>query len=262
VNPVSRFAVLAGLLALAVAVGSEPGMAQERDHREGQDLWRSCSACHCVPDLRIPEDADWLKLNETTTCISGENDTPEARRGLISYLRAKETIRPLLIDKQHEPPAGTTCGKIRVPSTAGSAYLKAERESVRAGSPPKIRLRWKESEKGTTIVLPVGEYRVISYCFYRADDQQRQWIASGSSAEGCDELIVSSGEDATFDLLPEIQAHLGCEEDEFGLVLGFFMTNRSSQRMSLSRGGKLVNPTWLITGAEGERVDAGDFEVT
>lgn len=261
-NLAVRAAVLAGLVALTLFVGSGPGMAQDGGPRAGQDLWRSCSACHCVPDRRIQEDEDWLKLNETTTCISGEKDTPEARRALIAYLCAKETIRPLLIDEQHEPPSGLTCGKIRVPSTAGSAYLKAERKSVREGAPPKVRLRWKSSEKGKTLALPAGEFRVISYAFYRLDEKGRRWSASGTSAEGCTQLIVSSDKDAAFDLLPEIRAHLSCEEDEDGHVLGFFMTNRKDKRMSLSREGELVNPKWVITGVGGERVDAGDFEVT
>jgi len=261
-NLTCRAAVLAGLLALIGFVGSGTGLAQDGGHRVGQDLWRSCSACHCVPDPRIPEDEDWLKLNETTTCISGERDTPEARKDLIAYLRSKETFRPVLIDEQHDPAAGTTCGKIRVPSTAGSAYLKAERKSVREGSPPKIRLRWKGSEKGTTLSLPAGEYRVISYAFYRLGKKERPWTASGSSAEGCTQLIIGSDKEAAFDLLPEIQAHLSCKEDEERHVLGFFMTNRNDKRMSLSSDGKLVNPNWVITGAEGERIDAGDFEVT
>jgi len=257
-----RAAVPAGLLALAVLVGGRTGVAQEEDHRAGQELWRSCAACHCVPDLRIPEDEDWLRLNETTTCISGKSDTPEARQGLISYLRAGGTIRPLLIDAQHEPPAGMARGTLRVPSTAGSAYLKAERASVRAGSPPKVRLRWKGSLEGTTLALPAGEFRVVSYAFYRADDRERRWAASGSSAEGCAQLVIRGDTEATLDLLPEIQAHLSCDADGDRHVLGFFMTNRGGQRMSLSREGRLVNPTWVVTGAEGERIDAGDFEVT
>ena len=261
-NLACRAALFAGLFALTLFVGSGRGMAQDGGSRDGQDLWRSCSACHCVPDPRVPEDEDWLKLNETTTCISGERDTPEARKALIGYLRSKETIRPLLIDEQHEPPAGMTCGKIRVPATAGSAYLKAERKSVREGSPPKIRLRWRDSEKGTTLAVPSGEFRVISYGFYRLGKKGRQWTASGTSAEGCTQLIISNEKDAAFDLLPEIQAHLSCEEGEDGHVLGFFMTNRNDKRMSLSCEGKLVNPKWVITGADGERVDAGDFEVT
>jgi hypothetical protein len=254
--------LLAGLLALTVLVGSRTSVAQDGGNQDGQDLWRSCSACHCVPDPRVPQDEDWLKLNETTTCISGEQDTPEARKALIAYLRSKETIRPLLIDEQHEPPAGMARGKIRVPSTAGSAYLKAERKSVREGAPPKIRLRWRGSEKGTTLALPAGEFRVISYSFYRLGKNQKQWAASGTSAEGCTQLTIRSEADAAFDLLPEIQAHLSCEQREDQYVLGFFMTNRNSKRMSLAREGKLVNPTWVITGADGERVDAGDFEVT
>jgi hypothetical protein len=237
-------------------------MAQDREQPAGQDLWRACSSCHCVPDPRIPEDEDWLKLSETTTCISGQNDTPEARKALIAYLHAEKTIRPLLIDERSEAPAGVACGKIRVPSTAGSVYLKAERKSVRDGSPPKIRLRWKDSEKGTTLAVPGGEYRVISYAFYRKDEQGRHWIASGSSAEGCAQVTIGGNAEAALDLLPEIQGHLSCEEGEDGHVLGFFMTNQGGTRMSLSCEGKLVNPSWLITGAEGERIDAGDFEVT
>jgi hypothetical protein len=244
-------------------VGATTGLAQDEEERpDGQALWRSCSSCHCVPDLRIREDEAWLKLNETTTCISGENDTPESRKALIDYLRADETIRPLLIDSEHAAPAGATCGTIRLPATAGSAYLKAERASVRAGSPPKIRLRWGDSEKGTTLSLPEGEYRVVSYAFYRSDDRSRHWAASGSSAEGCLELTIRHDREAEFGLLPEIQGHLECDEDELGFVLGFHMTNGHDQRMSLSRDGRLVNPSWVITGADGERVDAGDFEVT
>ncbi|MHC4974580.1 MAG: hypothetical protein ACYTG3_19875 [Planctomycetota bacterium] len=261
-NLVFRAAVPAGLLTLIVLVGSRTGLAQDAGHRAGQDLWRSCSACHCVPDRRIPQDEDWLKLNETTTCISGEKDTPEARKALIAYLCSKETMRPLLIDDQHAPPEGMTRGRIRVPSTAGSAYLKAERKSVRAGSPPKVRLRWGASEKGTTLAVPAGEFRVISYSFYRLDEKERPWTVSGTSAEGCTQLIISSDKDAAFDLLPEIQAQLSCKADEDSHVLGFFMANRKGKRMSLSREGTLVNPTWIITGAAGERIDAGDFEVT
>ncbi|MHC4953256.1 MAG: hypothetical protein ACYTGZ_05150 [Planctomycetota bacterium] len=261
-SPFIRSAMPVGLLALVVLVGSQAGLAGIPDPGAGQDLWRSCSACHCVPDARIPADEYWLKLNETTTCIAGERDTPETRKDLISYLRSKKTIRPLLIDELYEAPAGVAQGKIRVPSTAGSAYLKAERKSVREGTPPKIRLHWKDSKKGTILTLPEGEFRVISYCFYRADKQKRLWVASGSSAEGCTELTISRDKEATLELLPEIQANLSSTASKDGLVLGFFMTNRNNKRMSLSREGKLVNPTWVITSAKGERIDAGDFEVT
>lgn len=260
----ATFATLpAGLLALVLLFGSATGLAQDQERPDGQDLWRSCSSCHCVPDLRIPEDEAWLKQNETTSCISGEHDTPEARQALIAYLKAEKTIRPLLIDGRHKAPAGATCGEIRVPATAGSAYLKAERKSVREGSPPKIRLRWEDSAKGTTIALPQGQYRVISYSFYRTGKQGRRWVASGSSAEGCTELTIRREKEANLDLLPEIQGHLSCKEDECGsFVLGFFMTNRHDRRMSVSRDGELVNPSWVIEDAEGKRIDAGDFEVT
>ena len=257
----ARAAVPAALFVLALLVGSETGLAGDGEQPDGQSLWRSCSSCHCVPDPRIPQDEAWLQLNKTTTCISGENDTPEARRALISYLRSKDTIRPLLISEKHGAPAGVACGRIRLPSTAGSAYLKAERKSVRAGSPPKIRLHWPSSKKGTTLSLPEGEYRVVSYCFYRKDERGC-WVASGSSAEGCTELAIRRDKEAELDVLPEIRAHLSSESDELGFVFGFFMTNRHGQRMSLAREGKLVDPTWVVTDAKGERIDDGDFEVT
>ena len=250
------------LLGLALTVGSDPGMAEDDDSPDGQALWRSCSSCHCVPDLRIPEDADWLKLNESTTCISGESDTPEHRRALIAYLKDEKTIRPLLIDEEHAPPATAQLGTIRVPATAGSAYLKAERDSVRSGSPPKIRLHWDASEKGKTLRVPEGDYRVVSYGFARVDGKGRRWLATGSSAEGCLDVTIRRGETEEFDLRPGIQAHLSCEEDEFGFVLKFHMTNRGDRRMSISRDGALVNPSWVITDTEGKRIDAGDFEVT
>jgi hypothetical protein len=255
----------AGLVFLVLLAIGGPGLAEEPESQAGQDLWRSCSSCHCVPDPRIPEDGDWLKLNETTTCISGEHDTPEERKALIAYLRAGTTIRPLLISDGQAAPAGATCGKIRVPSTAGSAYLKAERKSVRDGSPPRIRLSWKESEKGTTLAVPVGEYRVISYAFYRTDEKGQHWAASGSSAEGCAQVTVGGDAEAALELVPEIEGHLTCEEGEDGEgshVFGFFMSDKGGKRMSLACQGKLVNPSWMVTGAEGQRIDAGDFEVT
>ena len=42
---------------------------------------------------------------------------------------------------------------------------------MRTGSPPKIRVRWSASEKEKALELPVGDYRVISYCFYRTDEK-------------------------------------------------------------------------------------------
>ncbi|MHC4813338.1 MAG: hypothetical protein ACYTGW_19775 [Planctomycetota bacterium] len=257
------------MLALAVLTAGGYGMAQKPDLHAGQDLWRSCSACHCVPDLRIPEDENWLSLNNTTTCISGEMDTPAMRANLNAYLRSEDTLRPVLIDENYEPPAQATCGKIRVPSTAGNAYLKSERESIRKGSPPKIRLAWKASAKGKTLVLPVGQYRVISYSFHRpdskSDSKKQTWSVSGTSAEGCLELAIESGKQATFDLRPEIQGHLNTKADKGNKgkwMLGFFMTNRGGTRMSISCDGRLVNPEWVIKGAGEKIVEQGDFEVT
>ena len=190
------------------------GMAKAEETAEGQKLWRSCAACHCVPDLRIAEDEDWLKLNETTTCITGKDDTPKIRKSLIGYLRAKKTLRPVLIDEEH-PGAG---GEIRLPATPGSAYLKAERASVREGAPARIRLRWRTAR---TLKLPAGSYRVISYSFYRKGPKGCRWVISGSSADGCASLDIHPKRAATFDLLPEIRANLSCKPVEDRFLFGF-----------------------------------------
>jgi hypothetical protein len=250
------------MLALAVLTAGGYGVAQKPDLHAGQKLWRSCAACHCVPDPRIPEDQNWLRLNKTTTCIAGEMDTPAMRANLNAYLTAEGTLRPVLIDENYEPSAQAACGKIRVPSTSGNAYLKAERQSIRKGSPPKIRLAWKASVKGKTLVLPAGTYQVISYSFHRPDSKKRTWSISGTSAEGCFELAIESGKQATFDPRPEIQGHFSAKENKGKWTLGFFMTNRVEDRMSISCDGKLVNPTWVIKGAGEKIVEEGDFEVT
>jgi hypothetical protein len=221
----------------------------------GQDLWRSCAACHCVPDLRIAEDENWLKLNETTTCIAGEHDTPESRRSLIEYLRAKKTLRPLLIDEKHPGKGGT----VQLPSTPGSAYLKADRASVRKGAPAKIRLRWRTAK---SLQLPAGAYRVISYSFYRKDKDGRRWVISGSSAQGCADIVSDPKKPATFALLPQIRAKLSCKPGDQGYLFGFFMTNRGGARLSVARDGALVDPAWLVRDERMKIVDRGDFEVS
>ncbi len=253
---------------LAAAVLSVPLLAwalmsgQEAKPPDGQTLWRSCSSCHCVPDARIPEDKNWLKLNETTTCITGENDTPEHRKALNDYLQAEGTIRPVFIGEGHTFPKGTPCGKIRIPSTSGSAYLKAERESIRKGTPPKVRLYWKAGEKGRTLEVPEGEYRVISYFFYRTDAASKLWALSASSSEGCATLTIRRGEEVDSGLLPEFQGHLSAKPEGDEFLFGFFMTNRTGTRMSISREGTLINPSWIVKDAGETVVDRGGFVVT
>lgn len=247
-----------GVLLLAWALGR----GQEAKPPDGQALWRSCSSCHCVTDARIPEDKHWIKMNETTTCISGDNDTPEHRKALNDYLQAEGTIRPLFIGEGHKPPKGTPCGKIRIPSTSGSAYLKAERESVRKGTPPKVRLYWKAGEKGRTLEVPEGEYRVINYFFYRTDAASKQWNLSASSSEGCATLKIRRGEETDSGLLPEFQGHLSATGEGDEVLFGFFMTNQTGTRMSIAREGVLVNPSWIIKDAGETVVDRGGFAVT
>jgi hypothetical protein len=34
---------------------------------KGKEDWASCGTCHCTTDRRIPEDEDWVNMNEETT---------------------------------------------------------------------------------------------------------------------------------------------------------------------------------------------------
>ena len=124
------------------------------------------------------------------------------------------------------------------------------------------RLSWKASENGQTLTFPEGDYRVISYAFYRVDDQERRWSVSGSAAEGCAELVIEHEKDTTLDLVPELHGHLSAVRESESYKLAFFMTNEHEERMSIACNGQLVNPTWAIVDAEGKVVDHGPFEVT
>ena len=246
------------ILCLAVAPSL---LAQDANRRDGQRIWRSCSSCHCVPDARIPQDRDWLALNKTTTCISGADATKAHRANLISYLSDDATMRPLLIDGKTNLAKGAT-GTVRVPETAGSAYLKADRQSIRSGSPRKIRLVWPEGKKGRTFDLPVGSYRLISYAFYRVDDSDSRWSIAGSSAEGCMELNIRENEASAIDCLPEIHGNLSWKLEGNNYTFDYFMTNRRGQRLSVARNGVLANPVWQLVDAAGRQVERGTFEVT
>jgi hypothetical protein len=78
---------------------------------------------------------------------------------------------------------------------------------------------------------------------------------------------VTAGEETSFDLAPEVEGNLSAEpdpegdEDASAFVLAFFMTNEEGDRMSISRDGSLVNPTWVIKNAEKKIIEAGAFAV-
>lgn len=253
-----RFALLPLMIALLATSIS----AQDEAFRAGQRMWRSCSNCHCVPDQKVVQDADWLKLNMATTCITGEAAAPKQRRILIAFLNSKEAMRPLLITEKSQATVGKKYGSIRVPSTAGSAYLKADRDSVRAGSPKKIRLNWPATKSGQVLVVPVGRYRVVNYGYYRQDQNKKRWSLSGSSAEGCASLRIEANKESIFSLAPEIHGHLSASPKNSVFNLAFYMSNKHGVRMTIACDGALADPTWVIGAGHEKIVDRGKFEVT
>jgi len=263
-NTPIRTATLAFLLLLSFGRLS---MAQSESDLDSRKLWRSCSACHCVPDMRISEDKHWLKLNMITACIAAKTGTPEVRSALNRYLSAEKTARPILIDAKHAAPAKAICGNVRFPTTAGSAYLRADSKSIQGGSPTELRLRWNAYEKGAVLAIPIGDYRVIGYNFYRSDKAKKRWVLSGTAAGGCVSLSVRKTATASFDLDPKIYAHLSCKKVEKGFAFNFVMGNRGGTRISLACDGDLLAPRWTVSrtgGGESDKktLDQGAFVVS
>lgn len=230
---------------------------------EGKVAWRSCAACHCATDPRIPEDADWVLMNETTTCIASGAPAPRLRSAIIAYLEHEETLRPLLVTEDFEAPDGMETGAVAVPQTAGSAYLKANRESIRKGSPPMVRLVWSGTETGGTLLAPAGEYVVINYWLYRprAEGKER-WMATVTNVDGCATLVVTPGTESIFFLDPVVYGSFSAEKTESGFLLAFHLSDIGANRLTLSRNGQVVFPRYRIRGPAGDPVAEGVFEVT
>lgn len=236
----------------------------EELYRAGKKAFRSCAACHCVTEPKLTEDEDWLKLNRVTACINAGEMTPHVRKALDVFFRSSKTLRPLLVDENYRPREGRVCGKVKVPATSGSAYLKAERQSIRGGSPPKIRLYWKASEKGKTLTIPVGEYRIITYRYYRTwgDEKEELWTLSVTDVNSCGELSITEDAAASFDFKSEAQCNLASEQVDDGIKFSLAVRNESDSVLSLSKNGEMCLPRFSVFDSSGKEVFKGAFENT
>jgi len=234
---------------------------------EGKEAYGSCATCHCTTDARIPEDDDWVNLNEETTCVSGA-DAPRVRESVIAYLRHPETLRPVLVDENFKAEKGRT-GEIQVPPAAGSAYLKAERDSIKTGTPPQVRLSWKASEKGKTLNVPVGEYRVINYWGYGRKDnrEDERWMTSVTNVDGCTTLIIDADRSEIYTFRGILYGTFSAVRKTDGdgnsvFTLNYWLKDESGNRMTLSRNGKVIFPRWRIMDGDGKEIATGVFGVT
>jgi len=233
-------------------------------YKEGKKAFRSCAACHFVNDPALKEDEDWLLLNNVTACINAGDITPRIRKALDVYFRADNTRRPLLVDENYRPKEGRVCGKLKVPATSGTAFLKTERESIRKGAPPKIRLYWKASKEGKALTLPAGKYRVIGYRYFRTteDNSKELWTLSVTDINGCADLEIAEGTVESFDFAPEMRGTLSSEETEDGLKFSLAIRNETNSTLTLSKDGGMCLPRFIVKDPAGKKAYENVFENT
>lgn len=254
--------LLFALLAAAPAVAAEDEQAQL--YQEGKKAFRSCAACHCTSEPTLKEDEDWLILNGVTNCIDAGEMTPRVRQALDVFLRSNETQRPLLVDEKYAPQQGRARGNVRVPATSGSAYLKADRESIRSGSPPKIRLYWQASEAGRALIVPAGRYQVINYRFYRASEDAAPglWTLSVTDVNGCAEILVEPDGETEFPFAPEMHGALSVTRVEEGVKVALALRNEKVSVLTLSRGGEMCIPEFSVRDTRDQEIYRVVFENT
>jgi hypothetical protein len=257
------------LLALVVGGAMAQGKPDEQAklYAAGKKAFAGCAACHFVSDPGIREDADWLKLNQVTACVSAGDLTAETRQALDVFLSSPETLRPLRVDQNFKPEEGLACAKIKVPATAGSAFLKAERESIRSGTPPKVRLHWQASQSGQTLTIPAGDYKVIGYRFYRPDagtdvKEAKTWTISVTDVNGCADLSIAKDRETIFSFEPVMHGNLSVEAADEGVKLEFAIRNEKGSVLTLSRDGKMCLPEFLILDRTQKELYRGAFENT
>jgi len=231
---------------------------------EGKVGWRSCAKCHCATDPRIDEDRDWVAMNKETTCIASGDPAPRLRKSIIAYLRHADTLRPVLVDQSFRPEKETTTGKVLVPATGGSAYLRAERESVKKGAPSMVRLHWPATGEEKSMVVPAGRYDVVNFWFYRrggANGADR-WMLSGTNVSGCTSLDIGSENEEVLDVEPLVNAKFTAKPSETGYALSLSLHDAGGSRMTLSRNGKVVMPGYRIVDGDGNELAEGVFGIT
>lgn len=236
----------------------------EQLYNEGRKAFRGCAACHFVNEPTMQEDEHWLLLNNVTGCIQAGDETPRVRKALDVYLRAEKTRRPLFVDENYVPREGRVCGKLKVPATSGTAFLKTERESIRSGAPPKVRLYWKATSAGQTLTVPAGKYRIIGYRFFRTveDNREALWTLSVTDINGCADIEVTEGGVASLDFLPEMRGTLSAESTEEGIKFSLAIRNEKDSTLTLSKDGNMCLPRFVIEDPAGKKVFDDVFENT
>jgi hypothetical protein len=231
---------------------------------DGKAAWRSCAKCHCATDPRIEEDDDWVRLNEHTTCIESGKPAPKVRASILAYLRHPGTLRPILVNQDFKPEEGKETGKVAVPETGGSAYLRANRTSIKQGTPAMVRLHWSESTEEQSMVAPAGEYDVINYWFYRrwGEERKDRWMATGTNVSGCTTMTVTPDSEEFMDLDPVVYGKFTAKRKGEGYALSFSMQDIGGSRMTLSKNGRVVMPGYRILDADGKTVAEGRFGIT
>ncbi|MBN2492298.1 MAG: hypothetical protein JXQ29_15735 [Planctomycetes bacterium] len=230
----------------------------------GKAAWRGCAQCHCATDPRIAEDEDWVRLNEETTCIEAGEPAPRVRAAIMAYVRHPDTLRPILRRPDHKPADGEKAGRVVVPETGGSAYLKADRDSIRKGSPAMVRLYWSGAPEETSIAVPAGKYDVINFWFYRRgeDEAAQRWMVTGTNVNGCATVTVAPDEEQILLLEPVLYGKFAATRKDDRWALSFSMQDDGGSRMTLSRDGRVVIPRYRIEDAQGRTVAEGSFGVT
>ena len=230
---------------------------------EGKVGWRSCAKCHCATDPCIKEDEDWVVLNEKTTCIEAGKPAPRLRKSIMAYLRHPETLRPVFVDKDYKPGEDVKTGKVTVPEIGGSAYLKAERSSIKTGSPSMVRLYWGETKEEKSMAAPVGEYSVINYWFYRKGGKggKDRWMITGTNVNGCTTLNVNPDDEELMDVDCEIYSAFKAERKDEMFSLSLSLQDLGGSRVTLSKNGNVVMPGYRILDGEGRTVAEGPFSV-
>ncbi len=230
---------------------------------EGKTAWRSCAKCHCATDLRIKEDEDWVVLNEETSCIESGKPAPRLRKSIISYLRHPGTLRPVLVTRDFKGGGGKKTGKILVPATGGSAYLRADRESIKKGAPTMVRLYWGETGEEKTLAAPAGKYNVINFWLYRGGGKQgeERWMVTGTNVDGCAELNLVPEAGETLDLDPLLYCDFTAKLKDGEYSFSFTIHDIAGNRMTLSKNGRVVMPGYCILGEGGKTVAEGRFGV-
>ena len=230
---------------------------------EGKTAWRSCAKCHCATDLRIPEDEDWVVLNEETTCIEAGKPAPRLRKSIMAYLRHPDTLRPVLVTPDFKNAEGWKSGKILVPAIGGSAYLRADRASIKAGSPAMVRLYWGETREEKSLIAPAGRYKMINFWLYRnrGKQEEKRWTVTGTNVDGCTELSIDPQTEDTLDLDAVLYGDFLARLEGGKYALSFSIHDIAGNRMTLSRNGRVVMPGYRILDDGGKTVAEGRFAV-